>query len=51
MRRPAAPVAAYEHCMREEKLRILRCTALAFKLGPGGLRFVPGSHPWLPGAD
>ena len=46
---PAA--GAGEHGMRQAKLRILRCTALAFKHEPGGLRFVPGSRPWLPGAE
>ncbi len=49
-RRPGSASVAGEHCMRQAKLRILRCTALAFKHEPGGLRFVPGSRPWLPGA-
>ncbi len=29
-------------------LRILRCTALALTCEPGGLRYKPGSRPWLP---
>lgn len=28
-------------------LSILRCTAQALASTPGGLRFVPGSRPWL----
>lgn len=51
VRRTGAAQVAGEHCMRQAKLRILRCTALAFKHEPGGLRFVPGSRPWLPGHD
>lgn len=50
-RRTAAGAAASEQGMRQAKLRILRCTALAFKHEPGGLRFVPGSQSWLPGTD
>ena len=30
-------------------LRILRCTAHALAVSPGGLRFKPGARPWLEG--
>jgi hypothetical protein len=30
-------------------LRILRCTAHALAVSPGGLRFKPGARPWLDG--
>lgn len=30
-------------------VRILRCTAQALAVGPGGLRFKPGAQPWLDG--
>ncbi len=49
--RTSSAAASSEQAMRQAKLRILRCTALAFKHEPGGLRFVPGSRPWLPGTD
>ena len=32
-------------------LRVLRCTAQALAAGAGGLRFKPGSRPWLAGLD
>jgi hypothetical protein len=50
-RSTTAAAAASEQCMCQAKLRILRCTALAFKREPGGLRFVPGSRSWLPVTD
>ena len=31
------------------RLRLLRCTAQAMASGPGGLRFVAGTRPWLEG--
>ena len=33
----------------QQCLRILRCTAKAFASSPGGLRFKPGTRPWLEG--
>ena len=31
----------------QQCLRILRCTALALAISPGGLRFKAGTQPWL----
>ena len=42
---PAAPVLSFN----EQCLRILRCTANALVSSPGGLRFKPGTRPWLDG--
>ncbi len=33
----------------QQCLRILRCTAKALASSPGGLRFKPGTRPWLEG--
>ncbi len=33
----------------QQCLRILRCTASALASSPGGLRFKPGTRPWLEG--
>ena len=33
----------------QQCLRILRCTAQALINSPGGLRFKPGTRPWLDG--
>jgi hypothetical protein len=33
----------------QQCLRILRCTANALASSPGGLRFKPGTQPWLEG--
>jgi hypothetical protein len=33
----------------QQCLRILRCTAMALASSPGGLRFKPGTRPWLEG--
>ena len=33
----------------QQCLRILRCTARAMSIRPGGLRFTPGARPWLDG--
>lgn len=35
----------------KQRLRILRCTALAMASSPGGLRFKPGTRPWLEGIE
>ena len=35
--------------LEQVRLKILRCTAHAMASGPGGLRFVPGTRPWLDG--
>jgi hypothetical protein len=32
-----------------QRLRILSCTARAMAAGAGGLRFKPGTRPWLEG--
>lgn len=34
-----------------QRLRILRCTAKAMASSPGGLRFQPGTRPWLEGIE
>lgn len=34
-----------------QRLRILRCTAQAMASSPGGLRFQPGTRPWLDGIE
>ena len=41
-----APVALN---FNQQCLRILRCTAQALASSPGGLRFKPGTRPWLEG--
>ena len=33
----------------QQRLRILQCTARAMASSPGGLRFKPGTRPWLEG--
>ncbi|MDB5886433.1 MAG: hypothetical protein JWR74_2604 [Polaromonas sp.] len=33
----------------QQRLKILRCTAHAMAASPGGLRFRPGTRPWLDG--
>lgn len=33
----------------QQRLRILQCTARAMASSPGGLRFKPGTQPWLEG--
>lgn len=35
----------------KQRLRILRCTAQAMASSPGGLRFKPGTRPWLEGIE
>ncbi len=37
------------HDLNLQRLRILRCTAAAMANSPGGLRFKPGTRPWLEG--
>ena len=37
------------HDLDRQRLRILRCTARAMASSPGGLRFKPGTRPWLEG--
>lgn len=37
------------HELNQQCLRILRCTAEAMATSPGGLRFKPGTRPWLEG--
>ena len=37
--------------IEQQCIRVLRCTAQAFAAGAGGLRFKPGSRPWLAGLD
>ncbi|MDB5744489.1 MAG: hypothetical protein JWR68_2804 [Polaromonas sp.] len=41
--------AALVHDLDDQCLRILRCTAHAMASTPGGLRFKPGTRPWLEG--
>jgi hypothetical protein len=40
---------AHSHDLDTQRLRILRCTAQAMASSPGGLRFKPGTRPWLEG--
>jgi hypothetical protein len=40
---------AANHDLDRQRLRILRCTAQAMASSPGGLRFRPGTRPWLEG--
>ena len=42
-------VSAVIHDLDTQRLRILRCTAQAMASSPGGLRFKPGTRPWLEG--
>ena len=35
--------------VKQQCLRVLRCTAYALASSPGGLRFKPGTQPWLEG--
>ena len=42
-------VSAVIHDLDKQRLRILRCTAQAMASSPGGLRFKPGTRPWLEG--
>ncbi|CAN5175651.1 hypothetical protein BH10PSE16_BH10PSE16_07380 [soil metagenome] len=44
-----AASAANRHDLDKQRLRILRCTAHAMASSPGGLRFKPGTRPWLEG--
>ena len=37
------------HDLNQQCLRVLRCTAKAMASSPGGLRFKPGTRPWLEG--
>ena len=37
------------HDLNQQCLRVLRCTARAMASSPGGLRFKPGTRPWLEG--
>lgn len=37
--------------IEQQCIRVLRCTAQAFAAGAGGLRFKPGSRPWLAGLN
>ena len=37
------------HDLNQQCLRVLRCTARAMANSPGGLRFKPGTRPWLEG--
>jgi hypothetical protein len=37
------------HDFDQQRLRILRCTAHAMAISPGGLRFKAGTKPWLEG--
>lgn len=39
------------HDLQQQCLRILRCTAKAMASTPGGLRFRPGTRPWLDGLE
>ena len=39
------------HELNQQCLRVLRCTAKAMASSPGGLRFKPGTRPWLAGLD
>ena len=39
------------HELDKQRLRILRCTAQAMASSPGGLRFKPGTRPWLDGIE
>ena len=41
--------SAVNNDLDRQRLRILRCTAQAMTRSPGGLRFKPGSRPWLEG--
>ncbi len=45
--RQATSVSCLTVC--EAASRVLRRTALSLATTPGGLRFVPGSRPWLQG--
>ncbi|MEO6018004.1 MAG: hypothetical protein ABIP46_12170 [Polaromonas sp.] len=50
----AEPVASRSfsdgmHDLNQQCLRVLRCTAKAMASSPGGLRFKPGTRPWLEG--
>ena len=47
MQKTKAVVAALN--FNQQCLRILRCTANALASSPGGLRFKPGTRPWLEG--
>ena len=42
---PAVPALNFN----QQCLRILRCTAKALASSPGGLRYKPGTQPWLIG--
>ena len=42
---PTGPAVSFN----QQCLRILRCTANALASSPGGLRFKPGTRPWLEG--
>lgn len=33
----------------KQVMRVLHCSALALATSPGGLRFKPGTRPWLEG--
>ena len=35
------------HDFNQQCLRVLHCTAKAMVSSPGGLRFKPGTRPWL----
>lgn len=46
---PAHGGSAKIHDLDQQRLKILRCTARAMAASPGGLRFKPGTRPWLEG--
>ena len=50
---PAQPAYPPNHddgqWLAQVRLKLLRCTAQAMASGPGGLRFVAGTRPWLEG--
>ena len=46
---PGRAANTANHDLDRERLRILRCTAHAMASSPGGLRFRPGTRPWLDG--
>ncbi|MBH2018238.1 MAG: hypothetical protein I8H91_01470 [Burkholderiales bacterium] len=46
---PGHAASAAIHELDRQRLRILRCTAHAMASSPGGLRFKPGTRPWLEG--
>ena len=46
---PSPTQASAAEDLKQQRLRILRCTARAMAASPGGLRFKAGSRVWLEG--